>query len=218
MLGKRRGTSDERWLWPDTLRAVRELRPRFCVFENPPAILTLESGRPFNGIISELSALGYVGFYDVLPAAAVGAGHLRERLFIVAAHANIVAESEHGDRGDVAEAGDRRGWFNKTAGDGNSTPRKSLPDSDRPRLERLAGNVNRSCEGRERGQDQARSVAAPLIRGLESDNWIETQSPVVPLVHGLPAGLVEASIRCVGNAVVPQCAEVILTGIREMIL
>jgi len=77
LLGKRLGSADARWLWPDTLRLVGELRPRFCVFENPTAILSLESGRAFSGILGGLAALGYDVLWGVIPAAAVGAGHLR---------------------------------------------------------------------------------------------------------------------------------------------
>lgn len=92
LLGKRLGTADTRWKWPATIRLVGELRPRYCVFENPPAILTLDEGRAFNGIVSAMAALGYDGMWDVIPAAAFGAGHWRERLCIVFADAHRGAE------------------------------------------------------------------------------------------------------------------------------
>ncbi len=88
LLGKRLGSADERWLWPETLRIVRELRPRFCVFENPPAILSLESGRAFSGILGEMAGIGYDVLWGVIPAAAMGAGHLRKRVCIVATDSN----------------------------------------------------------------------------------------------------------------------------------
>lgn len=94
-LGKRRGTADDRWLWPETIGLIRCIRPRYFVAENPPALLSLEGGRAFNGIVGGLAALGYVGFYDVLPAAAIGAGHLRERVIIVAADANSARLEGH---------------------------------------------------------------------------------------------------------------------------
>jgi len=168
-IGQRRGTADERWLWPDTLRIVGELGPRFCLFENPPAILTLESGRAWNGIVSSLSALGYDCWWDIVPGAAVGAGHLRERVFLLAT------------------------------------------DHHCPRLE----GHPRHGHGNQ-GPQPAGYAAAPLVRGLERPDWLQTQSPVVPLVHGLPGGLVEAAVRCVGNAVVPQIVQVYARAIKEM--
>lgn len=89
-LGARLGTADARWKWPQAIRLVRELRPHFAVFENPPALLSLESGRAFNGILSQMAEIGYDGWWDVIPAAAFGAGHWRKRLCIVFADSNNI--------------------------------------------------------------------------------------------------------------------------------
>ncbi len=105
-LGLMRGTSDERWLWPEAIRVVRELRPAFAVFENPPAIITLDGGKPWNGIVSELVALGYDCLWDVFPAAALGAGHLRERVILVCADLQSIAERSSPDEGNAKP----RGW------------------------------------------------------------------------------------------------------------
>lgn len=208
LLGARRGTADERWLWPDTLRIVRELQPRFCLFENPPALLTLECGRAFNGIVGGLAALGYVGFYDVLPAAAVGAGHLRERVFIVAADADGLTGEKWSRLCAGIKEGERGGRF-----DNADAPAAPAAHSDRPRLEGHAGNVP-GTQGRNLPH---RPATAPLVRGLERDNWLETESPVVPLVHGLPNRVAESALRCIGNSVVPQAALPFLDAIRSQL-
>ena len=83
-LGQMRGSADERWLWPEALRMVSLFRPSYAVFENPPSLLVLEGGRAWNGIVSGLAARGYDCWWDVLPAAAFGAGHLRERVILIA--------------------------------------------------------------------------------------------------------------------------------------
>ena len=99
LIGERRGTDDERWLWPDTIRIMGELRPRFGLFENPAAILSLESGRAFNGILSGLAALGYDVLWECVSAGAVGAGHRRERVWILAS--DPAGERLEGHAGDV---------------------------------------------------------------------------------------------------------------------
>lgn len=205
LLGERRGTADERWLWPDTLRIVRELRPRYCIFENPPALLTLEGGRAFNGIVGELAALGYVGFYDVLPAAAVGAGHLRERVFLVVT--DVHSERWQGKR--LLRPSQRQA--HPQAGGSGET--EAAPDRDRARLERHAGHGTP-----ERGSLPTRPAPAPLVRGLERDDWLQTESPVVPLVYGLPNRVAEPALRCVGNTVVPQAVLPFLDAIRRKLL
>lgn len=88
LVGQQRGTADERWLWPDTLRIIGELRPRFCILENPRAILTLEGGNAFRGVLATFASIGYDVQWDVVSAAALGAGHRRERLWILAADAD----------------------------------------------------------------------------------------------------------------------------------
>lgn len=82
--GKRRGTEDDRWLWPETLRIVKTVRPKWCVFENPSGILSLQGGVSFDNILSEMEREGYEVRAYSIPACAVGAPHKRERVFIVA--------------------------------------------------------------------------------------------------------------------------------------
>lgn len=82
--GKRKASDDDRDLWSECVRAISTLRPRYAVLENVPGLLTSESGRFFNRVISDLAKIGYVGRYDVLSAAECGAPHRRERVWIVA--------------------------------------------------------------------------------------------------------------------------------------
>jgi DNA (cytosine-5)-methyltransferase 1 len=94
-VGKQRGTTDERWLWPDTLRLIGGLQPGYAILENPKALLNLENGQPFQHIVKELSSFGYDLFWDVIPASALGAGHKRERLWILATHADLKRLERH---------------------------------------------------------------------------------------------------------------------------
>lgn len=78
--GKQRGAADDRWLWPEALRVLREVAPAWCLFENPPGIGDLE----FDGILSGVEAKGYEVEVLSIPACAVNAPHRRERYWIVA--------------------------------------------------------------------------------------------------------------------------------------
>lgn len=82
--GKRKGQQDERWLWPEFARIIRGIRPRYVVVENVPGLLTVDGGRLFGVVLGDLAACGYDAEWQVLSAAALGAWHRRERLFIVA--------------------------------------------------------------------------------------------------------------------------------------
>lgn len=82
--GKRKGPEDERWLWGETLRIIGEMEPRYCILENPTGLLTLNDGREFGRILGTLAALGYGVEWHCIPASAVGAPHIRDRVWIVA--------------------------------------------------------------------------------------------------------------------------------------
>ena len=82
--GRRRGTADARWLWPEFARILGVLRPRYVIVENVPGILTVNRGGAFGEVLGDLATLGYDAEWTSVPAAAVGAPHLRYRVFIVA--------------------------------------------------------------------------------------------------------------------------------------
>ncbi len=78
--GAGKGAADERWLWPDTLRLLGKLRPRFAVLENPPALFV----RGFGAVLGGLAEIGFDAEWSVLSGCRMGAPHARERLFILA--------------------------------------------------------------------------------------------------------------------------------------
>jgi DNA (cytosine-5)-methyltransferase 1 len=84
LAGRQRGSADERDLWPDFLRVVREVRPRVVLVENVPGLLAGDAGRGFGRILGDRAASGYDAEWDVLSAQAVGAPHRRERVWVVA--------------------------------------------------------------------------------------------------------------------------------------
>lgn len=78
--GRQRGQEDERWLWPEFARIVGLLRPRFVIVENVPGLRI----RGLGDVLRDLAALGYDAEWESLPAAAFGAPHVRDRVFVVA--------------------------------------------------------------------------------------------------------------------------------------
>ena len=82
--GLQKGTDDDRWLWPHFARLLGVLRPRYVLLENVPGLLTTNGGHAFGAILADLADSGYDAEWDSLPAAAVGAPHLRYRVFIIA--------------------------------------------------------------------------------------------------------------------------------------
>lgn len=84
MAGKRKGKEDERHLWPEMLRVIREIKPTWVVGENVFGITNWDGGVVFNEVQTDLEAEGYEVQSYVLPACAVNAPHKRERIWFVA--------------------------------------------------------------------------------------------------------------------------------------
>ena len=77
--GKQRGKEDDRYLWPEMVRVIKELRPTWIVGENVAGIVRMA----LPDILSELEACGYRTRTFLIPACAVGARHRRYRVAIV---------------------------------------------------------------------------------------------------------------------------------------
>jgi DNA (cytosine-5)-methyltransferase 1 len=107
--GKREGFDHpETVLWREMARAIGELRPRYVLVENVAAILALHDGAVWGEVLRDLAALGFDVEWDCLPAAAVGAPHLRDRVFAVA-HATGQPERDADDETDsIAGSRDAR--------------------------------------------------------------------------------------------------------------
>lgn len=82
LAGKRKGKNDERHLWPEFHRLLRDLRPKYAILENVPGHLSMGFGE----VLSDLHQIGYDAEWDIIAAAdyRVGAPHLRKRLFVIA--------------------------------------------------------------------------------------------------------------------------------------
>lgn len=95
--GLRKGTNDERHLWPHVLRAIREMGPRLVVLENVRGHLTLG----FDAVLADLADLGWSARWGVVRASDAGAPHQRARLFILA----YPSGQRHGPRQDGRSMG-----------------------------------------------------------------------------------------------------------------
>lgn len=146
LAGKRRGADDDRYLWPETLRAINEIRPAWFVGENVFGIASMvlpgeevdmgrtddlfEEGNLYrterrfvlDRICRDIEDAGYTVQPVVVPACAVGAPHRRDRVWFVARREDVGHDAEDTDRhgrGDrVSEArAEERGQWVSGAGD-----------------------------------------------------------------------------------------------------
>lgn len=107
--GERRGEEDDRYLWPEMLRVIEELRPSWVIGENVPGIVNLA----LDTVLSDLESIGYTTQAFIIPACGVDAPHRRYRVAILAhAESKRDAGRVFGSQED-ARQNDRKGVDNR---------------------------------------------------------------------------------------------------------
>lgn len=207
--GKQRGKEDDRYLWPQMLRVIKELRPSWIVGENVAGIVKMA----LHDILSELENCGYSTRAFLIPACAVGARHRRYRVAIIGAK-NL----ENSGRGGCVESENvcEQPWGAKfeRAGQIVSDP----VDNTSGHATGLYGFANGGdfFRAKKERSGQFGWEPKPLLDGVDYgisdrvdgdlsfivDHYWDTE-PDVPRISVDKSNRIDR-IKCLGNAVVPQ--------------
>jgi len=85
--GKRKGTDDDRYLWDETIRVVKECKPRWFIGENVEGLVNINEGMVLRQVQNDLEREGFEVQCLIIPASGIGAWHQRKRIWIMA-HSN----------------------------------------------------------------------------------------------------------------------------------
>lgn len=189
--GRRRGTEDDRYLWPEMLRAIRELGPTWVVAENVAGLLSLNGGVEFESVCSDLERAGYEVLPALYPAAGVGAPHRRDRVFVVA-HSVLDRQPEgrlpiRSGRPQQAEAIASRS-SEDVADATQQLPHGSRDAGQRRRGEPANGGDDVSNAGSRGGAKPSQAGRQARLRAQDAD-WWQTESNVGGVAHELSAGM-----------------------------
>ncbi len=225
--GKRLGKEDERHLWPEMLRAIREISPRWVVGENVRGLINWNGGVVFDEVQADLEAAGYEVLPFLLPACGKDAPHRRDRIWFVAYKSGEGLEG--GSRTRVQRRGDgfthirneRPTPYTNSDGQQWGDSQHEVNAGQRGidalgDVEQGDGNGDaadtdsRRQSSEEHGQKESGRLAKTSVRG----DWqnFPTQPPICGGNDGLPTELDgitfskwrNESIKAYGNAVVPQ--------------
>ena len=228
--GQRKGAGDDRYLWPEMLRVISKVRPRWVIGENVAGIINMELDK----VLFDLEGEGYETQTFIIPAAAVDAPHRRDRVWIIA-HSG----REHGEGEPVRGKSDKsilspedtsvpeRSISNGRQGsspdtkitellrtrdpwrwrDGFADESVNAPDTENIRLQR--GKQADGGEGAQPNDKQLhgcyREWAAP---------WSEVAARLCRVDDGVSRRV--DRLKALGNAVVPQIVEIIGRGIMDI--
>lgn len=214
--GKQRSTSDDRFLWPEMLRVIREIKPPFIIGENVPGIINLA----LDQVLSDLEAETYTVETFSIPACSLNATHRRDRVWIIA-----YSES----------------WWRRRYGNSDQTKRDCSSKETQfiisPSIITNANSIGRKIQasgkqstkqmsgsnGSERPDTDTHSASTEhqisTGRNMPPSNvWEQwtAESPICGMDDGIPHRV--HRIKALGNAIVPQIAYEIFNIIEKLML
>ena len=234
--GKRRGTDDDRYLWDETIRIIRECKPRWFIGENVEGIINIQEGMVLRQVQDDLEKEGFQVQCLVIPASSIGAWHQRKRVWILAysehngsyrSKGNETIESSNeskewlfiGDDKDVSNTNSfgHRGWSSKGCTNerwsflpGEQEGREMGSETSRCDVDVSNSNIE-GLEGHELQSDneQQRQKTFTDSSTEEQHTWWQAQSSLCGVPNGISYELDKSRanrIKSLGNSIVPLIA------------
>lgn len=185
LAGQRRGTSDDRYLWPEMRLAVLHAEPTWVIAENVPGLI----GPALDEVLSDLEAAGYEVGTLAVPACAFDAPHIRQRIWILA----------HRNRKQLRD--ERRTGLSGTSGAMQGA------EEERERIRVDAGNGGQDVADADtaRRHGRTRMQRAGWWGESEDGGGWQPEPRLGRVAYGIPHRV--DRLRGLGNAIVPQIAE-----------
>ena len=202
--GKRKGTDDDRYLWDETIRVIRECKPRWFIGENVEGIINIQDGMVLRQVQNDLEEEGFEVRCLIVPASSKGAWHHRKRVWILAN-----SNSRVRGRGRAVE----QGRANKVWG-------FCAAKEDQPECNIRSEAVG--CNAVLRKEDVSNTKHERFSQGMQSkttsngnrqreskskETWWQTHSRVCGVPNGVSYELDKnraKRVKALGNSIVPQ--------------
>ena len=237
--GKQKGTNDDRYLWPEMLRLIREIKPEFVIGENVQGIINIQNGMVLRQVQNDLESEGFEVQCFLIPASGIGAWHQRYRVWIVG-HSNDngllrevhkaenVSNTEHirlqnQSRRGLSKLESESKKEEKRKRDKSSFCTKTSSSERRGREEDVSNTNSKGLE-RHRKKYQLREIKQKKniewsSNGRGKETWWQAQSNLCGVPDGISYGLDKNRanrIKTLGNAIVPQIARELGLAIKKV--
>lgn len=196
--GNRKGKNDDRYLWHEMLRVIKEVKPTWIVGENVAGLLTMENGSILDGILTDLENEGYQTQTFIIPACAVQAPHRRDRVWIIA-YSNECASRRNA------------GKLPRTNGQSRVQKRQSIQPPCQPDNDVANPNSQRS--------EWTECAISGFNQFDWTTHWYEVATKLCGTHDGISARLDKnraKRLKALGNAVVPQVVFEIFKAIEQI--
>ena len=226
--GKQKGTADDRYLWPEMFRVIKEVQPTFVIAENVRGIINIQDGMVFETVCSDLESEGFEIQTFIIPAAGVGAPHKRERVWIVGYskhNGSLTTKIKRGDNKINDRTEERKNTTLEPERTGRSRDNETMENTRRKLHERSSvGEKNEDEARKENANKFERSSSTPEhhvantkgvhVQGQQDrsgqeqsrrESWWEFEPNVGRVANGVPGRV--HRLKGLGNSIVPQIAE-----------
>ena len=231
--GRRKGKSDDRYLWPNMFKIIQETKPTWIIGENVPGIINMG----LETTVFDLEEEGYEVEVLVLPAIGVSALHKRNRVWIIANTDNSGSgTSEYGNKREgqkdeqehEGQSFDRSGRQGEDVSDTDterSQRYRNTENKDKERRQEQTGHIRKSCGSTNRTfknsrentftQQRLGNMVDGLSRELGKLGVIWNKEPNIPRVTTGTKDRI-SKLTALGNAIVPQVVMPIMWAIKEI--
>jgi DNA (cytosine-5)-methyltransferase 1 len=243
--GKRKGTDDDRYLWDETIRVVRECKPKWFIGENVEGLVNIQDGMVLRQVQDDLEKEGFEVQCLIIPASGIGAWHQRKRIWIMGysehnGHTSTKIRKSSNQTNDNC----KKGEYQTIKSEGTSTPR----NNENVRMDVSNSNArfgigenqeiqtrwnastticknvqhtnNKRCEESNISKESKESDINSREYNSTTKNktWWQTQSELCGIPHGVSATMDKDRanrIKALGNSIVPQIARELGKAIIE---
>ena len=241
--GKRKSTADDRYLWDEMLRVIREVKPSWIVAENVEGIVNINEGMVLRQVLNDLENEGFKSQCIIIPASGIGAWHQRKRIWILAYSNN---NGSYRSQGNATKQSSNEQKDRLSFGDDKDVSNSNIKGLERHRDEyelreakqeknfiwssndgtkeswwqiksRICGVPNGSIQHNLEGEQRSEELTTKTS-SQRQQTWWQTQSELCGTVNGVSYELDKDRsnrIKALGNSIVPQIARQIGLSIME---
>jgi len=230
--GKQKGRDDNRYLWPEMFRLIKEIKPEFVIGENVQGLVNLQNGMVLRQVQDDLEGEGFEVQCFLIPASGIGAWHQRFRVWIVghSKHNGLLA-AEKRSRDKKINGGTQEGQ-NQTI-----ESERTSGSNNNGNVSNTIGQLSDGCSSTTRDSEaelirlecnegwhwnQVRSEVERCSEQSKSTNrtWWQIESDLCGVPNGISRELDKdraSRIKSLGNAIVPQMARIFGLAIKKVL-
>jgi len=220
--GKRKGKEDDRFLWPEMLRVIKEAKPTWVIAENVTGIVKLALGQ----VLFDLESIGYdfprdhrgTPIVSVIPACGLNAPHRRDRVWIIAyngiSQSMELSRSKQKCRNGIGDSNQDTPDSDRFNGNDARFGTGKIPFIEKAKIQGCDSSNSAGSGLPESQEDRLRESVFYAQRGNWQIPWIEAATRFCRVDDGVSNRI--HRLKALGNAIVPQIAAEIMRGIRTI--